>query len=49
MKTFAGKTILVTGAHGFVASHLCKYLVNKNAKVTALIRRNSGGIFKNIN
>jgi len=49
MKTFAGKTILVTGADGFVASHLCEYLVNKNAKVTALIRRNSGGIFKNIN
>ena len=49
MKTFAGKTILVTGADGFVASHLCEYLVNRNAKVTALIRRNSGGIFKNIN
>jgi len=42
-------SVLVTGADGFVASHLCEYLVNRNAKVTALIRRNSGGIFKNIN
>ena len=49
MKTFSGKTILVTGADGFVASHLCEHLVSKNAKVIALLRRNSGGIFKNLN
>ena len=49
MKTFSGKTILVTGADGFVASHLCEHLVSKNAKVVALLRRNSGGIFKNLN
>lgn len=49
MKSFEGINVLVTGADGFVASHLCEYLLNKNAKVTALIRRNSGGIFKNIN
>ena len=49
MKTFSGKNILVTGADGFVASHLCEHLVSKNAKVIALLRRNSGGIFKNLN
>lgn len=49
MDSFDGMNILVTGADGFVASHLCEYLVNKNAKVTALIKRNSGGTFKNIN
>lgn len=49
MKTFSGKTILVTGADGFVASHLCEHLVSKNAKVIALLRRNSGGVFKNLN
>ena len=49
MNSFDGMSVLVTGADGFVASHLCEYLVNRNAKVTALIRRNSGGIFKNIN
>ena len=49
MDSFDGMNILVTGADGFVASHLCEYLLNKNAKVTALIKRNSGGIFKNIN
>lgn len=40
--------ILVTGADGFIASHLCEHLVSKNAKVTGLLRRNSGGIFKNL-
>jgi dTDP-glucose 4,6-dehydratase len=49
MKTFSEKTILVTGADGFIASHLCEHLVSKNAKVIALLRRNSGGIFKNLN
>ena len=49
MDSFDGMNILVTGADGFVASHLCEYLLNKNAKVTALIKRNSGGTFKNIN
>ena len=49
MQTFAGKKILVTGADGFIASHLCEHLISKNSKVTALLRRNSGGIFKNLN
>lgn len=49
MKSFSNLTILVTGADGFVASHLCEYLVSKKAKVIGLLRRNSGGIFKNLN
>lgn len=49
MNSFNGLNILVTGADGFIASHLCEYLYSKKAKVTALLRRNSGGIFKNLN
>ena len=30
MQTFAGKKILVTGADGFIASHLCEHLISKN-------------------
>lgn len=51
-KTFEkiqGKQILVTGADGFIPSHLCEFLFSKKAKVTALLRRNSTGIFRNIN
>ncbi len=43
-----GKRIIVTGADGFVGSHLCEFLVSQGADVTALIRRNSAGTFKNI-
>lgn len=44
-----GKQVLVTGADGFIASHLCEFLYYNKAKVTALIRRNSTGVFRNIN
>jgi len=30
------KTVLVTGAAGFIGSHLCKYLINKGEKVLAI-------------
>lgn len=40
--------ILVTGADGFIASHLCEYLIELGANVTGLIKRNSSGIFKNV-
>ncbi len=35
---FRGKTVLVTGAGGFIGSHLCEALVQAGAKVRALIR-----------
>jgi dTDP-glucose 4,6-dehydratase len=44
-----GKQVLVTGGDGFVPSHLCEFLHQNKAKVTALIRRNSTGVFRNIN
>ncbi|MBN1183241.1 MAG: SDR family NAD(P)-dependent oxidoreductase [Bacteroidales bacterium] len=37
------KKIFVTGAGGFIGSHLCERLVMKGAEVTALIRYNSKG------
>ena len=43
-----GLNVLVTGADGFVPSHLCELLVNNQSNVTALIKRNSSGFFKNI-
>lgn len=49
MKDFSDVNILVTGADGFIGSKLCEYLHSKKAKVTGLLRRNSGGIFKNLN
>jgi len=45
---YDGKNILVTGADGFVSSHLCEKLINTNANVVALLKRNSAGIFKNL-
>jgi len=49
LKDFSDVNIIVTGADGFIASHLCEFLHSKKANVTALLRRNSGGIFKNLN
>lgn len=49
MKDFSDLNVLVTGADGFVASHLCEYLHSKKANVTALLKRNSAGLFKNLN
>lgn len=48
MKSYNGLNVLITGADGFVASHLCEYLYSKKANVTGLLKRNSGGIFKNL-
>lgn len=36
-----GKKVLVTGAAGFIASHLCEELVRRGANVKAFIRYNS--------
>ena len=35
------KKVLITGADGFIGSHLCEYLINKNIKVIALVQYNS--------
>ena len=47
-ETMKGINVLVTGADGFVASHLCELLIKRNANVIGLIKRNSAGTFRNI-
>jgi NAD dependent epimerase/dehydratase len=37
----AGETVLVTGAGGFIASHLCEALVREGASVRGFVRYNS--------
>lgn len=39
--TYAGTRVLVTGAGGFIGSHLVEALVQEGARVTALLRYNS--------
>jgi dTDP-glucose 4,6-dehydratase len=41
--SWRGKRVLVTGAAGFIGSHLTERLVNLGAEVTAFIRYNSSG------
>nr|MBN2278512.1 GDP-mannose 4,6-dehydratase [candidate division Zixibacteria bacterium] len=43
MKSIKGKKILVTGAGGFIGSHLTETLLRQRAKVTALLRYTSQG------
>src|SRR5689334_5081930 len=38
--TVAGKRVLVTGAGGFIGSHLCELLVEQGAEVTAFLHYN---------
>ncbi len=43
MGFWAGRTVLVTGAAGFIGSHLTEALLSEGAQVRALIRYNSAG------
>ena len=41
LESLKNKNILVTGAAGFIASHLTEMLLQKGAKVTAFVKYNS--------
>src|SRR5213593_3793168 len=45
---FAGRTVLVTGADGFMGSHLTEALVELGANVVAFVRATSSGALNNI-
>src|SRR4051794_19465101 len=45
---YAGRTVLVTGADGFMGSHLTEALVGLGAKVVAFVRATSSGALNNI-
>ncbi|WP_245435749.1 GDP-mannose 4,6-dehydratase [Microvirga calopogonii] len=44
----AGKRVLVTGAAGFIGSHLVETLVQRDATVTAMVRYNSSSSIGNL-
>ena len=43
-----GKRVFVTGAGGFIGSHLCSQLVQSGAKVTAMLHYNSRSDWSNL-
>jgi dTDP-glucose 4,6-dehydratase len=45
---YSGRTVLVTGADGFMGSHLTEALVHLDANVTAFVRATSSGALNNI-
>jgi dTDP-glucose 4,6-dehydratase len=47
-ETYAGRTCLVTGADGFMGSHLTEALVHLSARVVAFVRATSSGALNNI-
>src|SRR6476619_6351371 len=46
--TYEGRTVLVTGADGFMGSHLTDALVHLGADVIAFVRATSSGALNNI-
>ena len=46
--TWSGKKVLVTGAGGFIASHLCEAMIEAGTEVTAMIRYNSQNSWGNL-
>lgn len=48
IKQLDGEKIIITGADGFVGSHLVEKLVSLGADVTVLVRRNSFGTFRHL-
>src|SRR6478609_45958 len=45
---YEGRTVLVTGADGFMGSHLTEALVHLGANVNAFVRATSSGALNNI-
>ena len=45
---YEGRTVLVTGADGFMGSHLTEALVHLGARVHAFVRATSSGALNNI-
>ena len=45
---WVGKKVVVTGAGGFIGSHLVEALVAAGASVTAVVRYNSGSLIGNL-
>jgi dTDP-glucose 4,6-dehydratase len=46
--TFGGRTVLVTGADGFMGSHLTEALAHLDARIHAFVRATSSGALNNI-
>ena len=48
LSEFKGAKVFVTGAGGFIGSHLVEFLVRQGAKVTAFFRYTSGASLGNL-